>query len=387
MRRLLAVGTLALGCAAWAMPLTAQQTSNDIGVRLEYSGANEPLLYLGQPAYVALFELVPGRGVVQLYPLTRYEAGYLVEPGYRQIIPARADMARRMSWQAARAVRDFTPGFHVGIPGPTTQWSSAPQGFLTYRHVVAIASSKPLKVGTPNQTMSQLLLAMPALWSPASFEASPGDLEALIDAVVPAGAATGVSALQVASPIYTMVTYSPRAWTEYSQENSAVGDEVWATCYGMRIQVPAWYLGEGLCTEQASKPSTVAVGGPSPIGLASASAPTGVIQVNGRTMIHEVPVLTPVSPAGSGEPSRGTVTDRGTTGGRDVGGGGSSGRGSTEESRAGAPGTVGAPGAAAAPPRRDDGGGARNGSNRPPAPAAAPTRSPAGSASRDRPVP
>jgi hypothetical protein len=367
------------------MPLAAQKAPGDIGVRLEHSGANEPLLYLNQPAYVALFELVPGRGIVQLYPLTKYEAAYLVEPGYRQIVPARADMARRVSWQAATTIRDFTPGFHAGIPGPVTQWASAPQGFLPYRHVVAIASSKPLKVGTPNQTMSYLHLAMPTLWSPASFTASPTDLEALIDAVVPPGAATGVSAIELSSPIYTMVTYSPRAWATYSGSDGSNGDEIWADCLGMRIRVPDWYLREGLCTDQTHKNPAVAVTTTGPIGLVTAPAPSGVLQVSDRTIIHEVPMLTPVSPAAPGESARGTLaSDRGTTAGRDIGTGGSAGRGSPVESRAGAPGTVGSPAPGAATPRRDDGAG--SGIPRAPSPSAAPAR-PAGSGSRERPVP
>ena len=381
MRRLLAVGIIALGCAQWAMPLAAQKSS-DVGVRLEYSRADEPLLYLNQPAYVALFELVPGRGVVQLYPLTSYEASYLVEPGYRQIIPARADMARRLSWQAGVAVRQFIPGFHLGAP-VVTQVAARPQGFVQTRHVVAIASNQPLNVGRPNETISRLHLAMPSLWTPAAFEASPTDLESLIEAIVPAGAASGVSALQVASPIYTMVTYSPRAWAEISDPSKlyagAEDDEVWASCLGMRIRVPSWYIADAVCAEPVARPGQQAAltnAGVPAVGLVPVAAPSTGTRI-ADLPVREVRVLTPVERLGPNEVARhAAASDMGAGEGRDVPAGSSK-----TDARAGAPGTLSTPSGASAP-RPSEGAGP------PPAPARAPTTTarPSG-ASRERPVP
>lgn len=335
---------------------------------------------------MALFELVPGRGIVQLYPLTKYEATYLVEPGYRQMIPARADMARRVSWQAGIAVRQFTPGFHAGVPAPVSPASKGPQGFLPYRHVVAIASDKPLRVGTPSATMSYLHLAVPALWTPAAFEAGPSDLEALIDAVVPAGATSGVSAIRLAPPRYTMVTYSPLAWAlvnPWDDTDEVWTDDRWASCFGMRIRVPSWYLGEAFCNEppKTQTPQVAASSLPvAPIGLVHVSAPTVATRIADLPM-REVPALTPVERAGPNDAARArtSIAEMGAGGGRDVRSPTSGG-----EARAGAPGTTGA----AAPsrsPRREEGAGA--------APAPAPTRAPApaagapSSGSRERPVP
>ena len=383
MRRLLAVGTLALG-AAWAKPLTAQTPQPEIAVRLEYSRTTEPVLFLGQPAYIALFEMVPGRGIVQLYPLTKYEANYLVEPGYRQIIPARAEMARRVSWQSAQAVQQFTPGFHFGMPGPARQVASGPQGFLPSRHVIAIASDKPLRIGTPNETMSYLHLAMPALWSPASFEANPEDLESIIDAVLAPGAASGVSAIQLATQVYTMATYSPVAFAMYNQETGVVNDEVWATCFGLRIRAPSWVLSSGICVDAPLNGQTIAEVVRNNIGLTSVPtpAPVSVTQVAGHINVHEVPVLTPIatSPRVTNAHSA-PLGDRGVSGGRDIGGGARSSRG---EGVAGAPGTTGSagPGGMSTPAGREDGTTGRTS-----VPQGAPVRAPAGSASRERPVP
>ncbi|MBI3789326.1 MAG: hypothetical protein HY275_00405 [Gemmatimonadetes bacterium] len=253
------LGLAVIACMMRAMPLAAQSSDPDINVRLERTLGAEPQIYMDGPGYLAVFEIVPGRGIVQLYPLTKHEVTNLLEPGLRQLGAARADMARRVSWQASVAVRAFTPGVLTSVTAPTPAFQPRGLGLLPYRHVVAIAATQPLRVGTPDRTMSRLHLEVPTLWSPGEFEATTDDLEALVNAVAPASRRVSVSMLTVPTPIYTMVLYSPQAWALTSPASPDYDlSEIYARCLGMVMRVPVWYLADGLCAP-APTPTTVAL--------------------------------------------------------------------------------------------------------------------------------
>jgi hypothetical protein len=251
----LALAVASLGVLALVARPTHAQANVGPGVRLELGTTEEPQLFLDRPGYVAVFEFVTGRGVAQLYPLTRFEPTMRLDQGYRQLSPARADMARRLSYRASAAIRTFTPGRFGDLATAPAPWAPAARRFLPGRTVVAVASDRPLLVGAPHETLSRLHLGMPTLWTPASFESTTDDLDALVETIRAPGSAVSVTLMELPMPVYTMVMYATSPWLDVPVGTSAAeGDgDTWAICLGQVMRVPRWYLGDQTCLPGASQ--------------------------------------------------------------------------------------------------------------------------------------
>lgn len=283
MRTVLAVASL--GVLALVARPTHAQANVGPGVRLELGTTEEPQLFLDRPGYVAVFEFVTGRGVAQLYPLTRFEPTMRLDQGYRQLSPARADMARRLSYRASAAIRTFTPGRFGDLATAPAPWAPAARRFLPGRTVVAVASDRPLRVGAPHETLSRLHLGMPTLWTPASFESTTDDLDALVETISAPGSAVSVSLMELPMPVYTMVMYATSPWLDVPVGTPATEGEgeTWAICLGQVMRVPSWYLGDQTCLPGATqRTATLAARAavPDSIGFApfsSARATTGAV--------------------------------------------------------------------------------------------------------------
>ncbi len=322
MRTLLAVASVG-ALVLVAAPSHAQAPAPTAPeVRLELSATDEPSLFLDRPGYVAVFEFVAGRGVAQLYPLTRFEPAMRLDQGYRQLSPARADMARRLSYRASAAIRSFTPGAIGDLASAPAPWAPAARRFLPGRTVVAVASDRPLRVGAPHETLSRLHLGMPTLWTPATFESTTDDLDALVETLREPGAAVAVSLMDLPMPVYTMVMYATNPWLDIPVTTPGTdgAGETWAVCLGQWMRVPTWYLADGTCLPGAAQRTAVVAARPAvpdsigvallsnarPAAAAAAARPIG--EAGPEPVQGREGGPTRSAPAGHGTPAS-TITD------------------------------------------------------------------------------
>lgn len=190
MRMMKVAAMLALSASA----IVAQETRP-----LEASlrrGASEPVFYLNQPAYVAVFEVVPGVGVQQLYPRTSAQASRPTEAGeYLLSRPFRSNFGYS-AWTPGMPYA--RPMYLVDQTGRvvsyyySTAYSAYSSG-LRYdgrtRTLLLVASRLPLRrVTTPDAARSWLQTVIGFQAVSASLVTSDNVLNDITDAILPLGA-------------------------------------------------------------------------------------------------------------------------------------------------------------------------------------------------------
>ena len=117
-------------------------------------GVNEPSFYVDQPAYVAVFEVIPGQGVQQLFPRTTYQSQRAVEPG--EYLLSRPFQSRigyagwgasvpyaRPMWMVDSRGRIISYYYTTGWTGTEAGWGAA---FIPpTRTLLLVASRTPLR--------------------------------------------------------------------------------------------------------------------------------------------------------------------------------------------------------------------------------------------------
>jgi hypothetical protein len=182
---------MAVLCAASA----AAQEASPLEASLR-RGVGEASFFVDQPAYVAVFELIPGNGVQQLFPRSSHQASQAVPPGeYLLSRPLRSGYGYygwNHSQPYARPIFMADAGGRVVSYYYSTGWTGdvASDALLAaVRTVLLVASRSPLRlVGSPDaaQHWLQQVIGFRAV-SSAVFVPS-AMLSDIVDAVLPVGA-------------------------------------------------------------------------------------------------------------------------------------------------------------------------------------------------------
>lgn len=172
-------------------------------------GMAEPLFQVNQPAYVAVFEVLPGMGVQQIYPNSAWQAQQMVQPGeYLLSRPLWVDQAYR-AWSRSRPMA--TPMYVVDGFGNVrnyyyaTAWTG-PMDFRPGRTLLMVASRQPLRQVSSPMAASNWLQRTIGFQSVAnSLYAPPAMLDQIVEAVTPVGATADdfvVDVLEIMDPGY-----------------------------------------------------------------------------------------------------------------------------------------------------------------------------------------
>ena len=159
----------------FAMPAAAQDASIFGAELLSVPVTGDVSFSLKTPAFVAVFELIPGRGITQIYPANSGQARQPVAAGTTWIPSYQVAFYRRASaWNASWSATS------AAWSSSNTMWDRE-SPFRTY---MLIASDKPLHVGSPMVTSSALRRV--ERWQPLSMNGiGPATFDALIEAVRP----------------------------------------------------------------------------------------------------------------------------------------------------------------------------------------------------------
>lgn len=160
-------------------------------------GASEPLFYVNQPAYVAVFEVIPGQGIQQLFPRSTVQASSPVEPGdYLLSRPFRSQIGYN-GWSTATpyarpmymldgAGRIMSYYYATGWTGYETGWGGAGGGPM--RTLLLVASRAPLRlVGSPDAARQWLQHVVGFRLISSTIYAPRSMLTDIVDAVIPMG--------------------------------------------------------------------------------------------------------------------------------------------------------------------------------------------------------
>lgn len=154
-------------------------------------GASEPVFYVDQPAYVAVFEVIPGHGVQQLFPRSGSQASRLVEPGeYLLSRPFRSEYGYygwNNSMPYARPIYMLDSYGRVASYYYTTGWTGA-QELSPTRTVLLVASRQPLRlVGSPESARNWLQRIVGFRAISFTVHAPESMLTDIVDAILPLG--------------------------------------------------------------------------------------------------------------------------------------------------------------------------------------------------------
>ena len=160
-------------------------------------GSFEPLFYVNQPAYVAVFEVIPGQGVQQVFPRSARQASLPVEPGdYLLSRPLRSQFDYN-GWNASMPVarpmymvdnrgRIISYYYATGWSGYEAGWGAAGMG--PTRTLLLVASRSPLRlVSSPDAARQWLQHVVGFRAISNSVMAPQSMLTDIVDAVIPAG--------------------------------------------------------------------------------------------------------------------------------------------------------------------------------------------------------
>lgn len=189
MRFLKSVALLAV-CAASA----AAQGQPPLDATLR-RGSFEPLFFVDQPAYVAVFEVIPGRGVQQIFPRSAHQASGPVEPGeYLLSRPFRS----QLDYQGWSAVREYArPMYMLDSRGRVisyyyaTGWSGTEAGWGAVgvgptRTLLLVASRAPLRLVSSPDAARQWLQHVVGFRAVSSAVMAPQSmLTDIVAAVIP----------------------------------------------------------------------------------------------------------------------------------------------------------------------------------------------------------
>lgn len=191
MRFLSVTATLAVAAASAAAQL---QPPLEATLR---RGAFEALFYVDQPAYVAVFEVIPGQGVQQIFPRSATQASKPVEPGeYLLSRPFRSQIDH-YGWNAYRPYahpmymldnrgRIISYYYATGWSGYEAGWGAA--GLEPTRTLLLVASRAPLRLVSSPDAARQWLQHVVGFRAISSSVVAPQSmLTDIVDAVIPTG--------------------------------------------------------------------------------------------------------------------------------------------------------------------------------------------------------
>ena len=235
MRFLNTVALLAV-CAAGA----AAQGQRPLEAMLR-RGSFEPLFYVDQPAYVAVFEVIPGQGVQQIFPLSSRQASKPVEPGeYLLSRPFRSQIGYS-GWNAhmpyARPMymldnrgRIISYYYTTGWTGYEAGWGAAGPG--PARTLLLVASRAPLRLISSPDAARQWLQRVVGFRAISNTVLAPQSmLTDIVDAVIPTGTSMDDVVVDVLE-VYDFDT-GTRRW---------MGQSITFACPGGSYSVPAQYF-------------------------------------------------------------------------------------------------------------------------------------------------
>ncbi|MBI2407205.1 MAG: hypothetical protein HYV19_02740 [Gemmatimonadetes bacterium] len=163
-------------------------------------GVSEPSFFVDQPAYVAVFEVIPGQGVLQLFPRSTSQASKPVEPGeYLLSRPFRSTyqyagwnhgtmpVARPM-WMVDNRGRIISYYYTTGWTGTEAGWGAAT--IAPTRTLLLVASRRQLRRVASADAASHWLQQVVGFRAIASTIIAPtAMLDDIVEAVLPVGSA------------------------------------------------------------------------------------------------------------------------------------------------------------------------------------------------------
>lgn len=160
-------------------------------------GSIEPLFFVDQPAYVAVFEVIPGRGVQQIFPRSAHQASRPVEAGeYLLGRPFRSQLDYN-GWSSAREYarpmymldnrgRIVSYYYTTGWTGYEAGWGAA--GVGPARTLLLVASRAPLRLVSSPDAARQWLQHVAGFRAISNTVMAPQSmLTDIVDAVIPTG--------------------------------------------------------------------------------------------------------------------------------------------------------------------------------------------------------
>lgn len=204
-------------------------------------GSFEPLFSVDQPAYVAVFEVIPGRGVQQIFPLSARQASKPVEPGdYLLSRPFRSQLDH-YEWSAAREYarpmymldnrgRIISYYYTTGWSGYEAGWGAASLG--PTRTLLLVASRAPLRrVSSPDAARQWLQHVVGFRAISNTVLAPQSMLTDIVDAVIP----TGTNMDDVVVDVLEVYDFDRGS-------NRWLGQSITFACPGGAYSVPAQYF-------------------------------------------------------------------------------------------------------------------------------------------------
>ena len=204
-------------------------------------GSFEPLFYVNQPAYVAVFEVIPGRGVQQVFPRSARQASLPVEAGdYLLSRPFRSQLGYD-GWNASREFarpmymldnrgRIISYYYATGWSGYEAGWGAAGPG--PSRTLLLVASRAPLRlVSSPDAARQWLQHVVGFRAISSSVMAPQSMLTDIVDAVIP----TGTNMDDVVVDVLEVVDFDVGS-------NRWFGQSITFSCPGGLYTVPAQFF-------------------------------------------------------------------------------------------------------------------------------------------------
>lgn len=204
-------------------------------------GSFEALFYVDQPAYVAVFEVIPGRGVQQIFPRSAHQASTPVEPGeYLLSRPFRSQLDYQ-GWSHAREYarpmymldnrgRIISYYYATGWTGYEAGWGAASLG--PTRTLLLVASRAPLRrVSSPDAARQWLQHVVGFRAISNTVLAPQSMLTDIVDAVIP----TGTSMDDVVVDVLEVYDFDRGS-------NRWLGQSITFACPGGYYSVPAQFF-------------------------------------------------------------------------------------------------------------------------------------------------
>lgn len=261
--RFLNTAVLVAVCAASA----AAQVQPPLEASLR-RGSFEALFYVDQPAYVAVFEVIPGQGVQQVFPRSASQAAKPVVPGeYLLSRPFRSQLGY-YGWNASMPVpqpmymldnrgRIVSYYYATGWSGYEAGWGTAGPG--PTRTLLLVASRAPLRlVSSPDAARLWLQHVVGFRAISSTVLAPQSMLTDIVDAVIP----MGTSLDDIVVDVLEVVEFDVGA-------NRWMGQSITFACPGGLHSIPAqFFFASGMfycpvAQPYANSPATPA--GPVPV--------------------------------------------------------------------------------------------------------------------------
>jgi hypothetical protein len=226
--RIVKIAVLVVSCAASA----AAQATQPLEASLR-RGFDEPLFRINQPAYVAVFEVLPGQGVQQIFPRSGFQAQQIVEPGEYLLSRPFGSERGYQGWSRSRPYA--SPMYVIDLNGRVrsyyyaTAWSG-PAGLRPGRTILLVASRTPLRRVTSPQSADFWLQQVVGFRAISNTISAP---EALLTDIVDAILPPGVNVDDVVVDVLEINT------PDIHDVNSYVGRTISFSCMNGMYSVPA----------------------------------------------------------------------------------------------------------------------------------------------------